>query len=137
MNRKRIVFAAVTMLLIITEVLIALYVHDSFVRPYLGDVIVVIVIWSFLRAIFPEGCRLLPLWVFIFAFCVEVSQYFGLVELLGLDGNRFFRILLGGTFDISDIICYAAGCVTCAVCEVFIRRADSRKAVSAAEHAQE
>ena len=40
--------------LLATEVLIALFVHDDFVRPYLGDVLVVPVIFFLLRAAFPE-----------------------------------------------------------------------------------
>ena len=35
----------------------------------------------------------MPLYVFVFAACVEVLQYFDLVTLLGLSGNRFARIV--------------------------------------------
>lgn len=42
---KRIGYAIATVILLLTEVLIALYVHDAFVRPYIGDVLVVIVIY--------------------------------------------------------------------------------------------
>ena len=50
--------------LLATEVLIALFVHDDFVRPYLGDVLVVPVIFFLLRAAFPERIKLLPLYIF-------------------------------------------------------------------------
>ena len=43
---KRIGYAIATVILLLTEVLIALYVHDAFVRPYIGDVLVVIVIYT-------------------------------------------------------------------------------------------
>lgn len=46
---KRIGYAIATVILLLTEVLIALYVHDAFVRPYIGDVLVVIVIYTFIR----------------------------------------------------------------------------------------
>jgi len=55
--------------------------------------------------------RLLPLWVFLFAACVEVGQYFDLVALLGLADNRFLSILMGRTFSWMDLICYAVGCI--------------------------
>lgn len=35
---KRIGYAIATVILLLTEVLIALYVHDAFVRPYIGDI---------------------------------------------------------------------------------------------------
>ena len=41
---KRIGYAIATVILLLIEVLIAIYVHDAFVRPYIGDVLVVIVI---------------------------------------------------------------------------------------------
>ena len=61
--------------------------------------------------IVPNKVQLLPLYVFIFAACVEVSQYFDLVALLGLADNRILSIALGRTFSWVDIVCYAVGCV--------------------------
>ena len=85
---KRIGYAIATVILLLTEVLIALYVHDAFVRPYIGDVLVVIVIYTFIRIFVPERCKLLPLYVFIFAALVEFSQMFHIVEVLGWQDNR-------------------------------------------------
>lgn len=118
----RIRYTLLTIFLLITEILIALYVHDSFVRPYIGDVLVVIVIYTFIRIWIPEKCRSLPLWVFLFAAAVEILQYFKLVELLGMQGNAFLRILLGSVFDIKDILCYAVGCILLSVYELLRER---------------
>lgn len=116
--KLRICYAAATVLLLAVEVLIALYVHDDFVRPYIGDVLAVIVVYTFIRIIIPEKCALLPLFVFIFAVGVEVLQYFDLITLLGLENNRFFKILLGSVFDFKDIICYAIGCALLGTYEI-------------------
>ena len=117
-SKIRFAYAAATLLLLITEVLIALYVRDNFIRPYIGDVLVVIVIYTFIRIFVPEKCRVLPLFVFIFAACVEVLQYFDLVSILGVENNTFLRILLGSVFDFRDIICYAVGCTLLGVYEM-------------------
>lgn len=122
MANKRIAYGIAAAILLITEVLIALYVHDSFIRPYIGDVLVVIVIYTFIRIFIPERYRLLPLWVFLFAVGVEVLQFMHIVELLGLKDNRFFSLLVGSVFDIKDIICYAAGCLLLGGYELFIRK---------------
>lgn len=108
--KLRICYAAATLIFLAVEVFIALFVHDDFVRPYIGDVLVVIVVYTIVRIIVPEKCALLPLFVFIFAVGVEVLQYFDLVTLLGLENNRFLKILLGSVFDLKDIMCYAIGC---------------------------
>ncbi|MDW2796168.1 DUF2809 domain-containing protein [Clostridium boliviensis] len=108
-NQLRIKYAIAFVLLLLVEVMIALYVHDTFVRPYVGDMLVVILVYSFTRIFIPERCRLLPLYVFLFAAGVEVLQYFKLVHVLGLEHNRFLRIVLGSVFDIKDIVSYGVG----------------------------
>lgn len=122
MNKKRLKFAVGFALMLIVEVLIALYVHDNFIRPYVGDVLVVVVLYCFIRIFIPNGVKLMPLYIFIFAAAVEVLQYFKLVEVLGLQKNTFFRVLIGSVFDIKDIICYAIGCVVIAVLAGIYRR---------------
>ena len=109
--RKRFAYAIVTLVLIAIEVLIALFVHDAFVRPYLGDVLVVVVLYTLIRTAIPEKYSLLPLYVFLFAVGVEVLQLLHIVEWLGLGDNPFFRVLIGSVFDLKDILCYAVGCL--------------------------
>lgn len=121
-TKVRLIYMLLFLALLATEVLIALFVHDDFVRPYLGDVLVVPVIFFLLRAAFPERIKLLPLYIFLFAAAVEVGQYFNIVKLLWLDGIRFFRILLGSTFSFLDIACYFAGAVLCFFADIAGRR---------------
>lgn len=118
---KRLLHLALFLLLLSAEVLIALFVHDGFVRPYIGDVLVVGVIYFFLRIFLPEGAPWLPGAVFVFAVLAELSQYFRLAELLGIT-NPVLRTLLGSVYDGKDILCYGAGCVLLGVYELLYRR---------------
>ena len=108
----RLGYGLAALLLLVIEVLIALYVRDAFIRPYGGDVLVTWLICCALRAVWPQGYRL-PIagGVLAFAVLVEVGQYFGLVYLLGLGHIAFFRILIGTGFSWWDMLCYAAGCI--------------------------
>lgn len=110
-TNKRSFYLAMTVFWLAVEVVIACYVHDRFIRPYVGDVLVVVVVYCFVRIWVPQGVRLLPLYVFLFAAGVEVLQYFHLVELLGVGNNTFLRVVLGSVFDVKDILCYGIGCV--------------------------
>lgn len=110
-REKRIRYAIVFITLVIVEVLIALFVHDTFIRPYVGDVLVVVVLYTAVRVVIPEGCKMLPLYIFIFAAGVEGLQYINLVQILGLGDNTFFRVLIGSVFDVKDIVCYGIGCI--------------------------
>ena len=117
--KKRLLYACITVVLLGVEVLIALFVHDNFIRPYIGDVLVTVLICTFMRIFIPRGIKLLPLYVFVFAVGVEVLQYFNIVERLGLADNRFFSILIGSVFDVKDIVCYGVGCLVFFIVENF------------------
>ena len=109
MKSKRMRYAACFAVLLIIEIFIALFVRDNFVRPYVGDVLVTVLLCAFVRIFFPHSIKLLPLYVFLFAAAVEVAQFFDIVKLLGLENIGFLSIIIGRTFSFADIICYAVG----------------------------
>ena len=120
--KKRLGYMLATLILLGIEVYIALFVRDAVVRPYVGDMLVVVVIYTFVRIFVPEKVRFLPLYVFLFAALVEGLQAIHIVELLGLSAYPFFSILIGATFDGKDIICYAVGCILLGGYEILKRK---------------
>ena len=115
--RKRLFYLTATLVIFVIEFCIALFVHDGFVRPFIGDVLVVILIYTFIRIFIPERVRLLPLYIFIFSVIVEILQYFKIVEVLGLQDNKVMSTVIGTSFDIRDILCYFVGCAFCGIWE--------------------
>ena len=100
------------------EIYIAICVKGGFVRHYAGDVLAVILLYASARAIFSEPPLNLPLKIFAFAAALELVQYFGVVQILGIE-NKILKVMIGGTFDFADLLCYAAGCVLASVYEKF------------------
>lgn len=98
------------------EVYIALYVKDTFIRPYLGDVLVVFLVHSFVRIFSDKWQFSLPLYVFLFAFAVECLQLFNISQ------NKVIRIIIGTTFDWKDVACYAIGALILLLGKLMIRR---------------
>jgi|SRR5690606_703886 len=96
--------------LLIVEILIALFIQNETIRGAIGDVLVVILIYCFLQAIFQMDKKKTIIGVGIFALVVEISQAFKLVEKLNLQDSKFFSTVLGTTFDLNDIWAYVAGC---------------------------
>ena len=121
-NKKRIFFLITTIALFITEVLIALYVHDKIIRPYGGDILVTMLVYSFARIIFPYGLKRLTLYVFIFACGIEILQYINFIDIVGLRHNTFVRIVFGASFSWIDIICYGIGCLICFMYEKYEKK---------------
>ena len=98
-----------------------MFFHDKFVRPYLGDVIVVMAVYAFVRIFIPEKYTWLPLAVFIFAALVEILQGIHIVDIFGIQ-NGLLRTIIGTSFDWKDMICYAVGCVILGGYEFFLRK---------------
>jgi uncharacterized membrane protein YfcA len=99
------------LLLLAIEVFIAKFINDRFIRPFVGDVLVVILIYFFLKTFIQTDNRYLLLGVWVFACAVEVLQSFHLVNMLGLENNKLMVIILGATFDWYDILAYSTGII--------------------------
>lgn len=100
-----------TLLLFLIEVFIAIFSNDNLIRPLLGDVLVVILIYCFLRAFLNINSSIVALSVFAFSCTIEILQYFNFVKNLGLQKYKILAVALGSTFDWKDIIAYAIGTV--------------------------
>ena len=120
--RLRMIYAAAFVILLLIEILIALFVRDSFIRPYGGDVLITILLCCFVRIFLPEGVRLLPLGVFLFSAAVEIGQYFDYASILGFTEPGIIRTILGSSFSLADLLCYAAGCTIFALSELYLIR---------------
>ncbi|MDE7157061.1 MAG: DUF2809 domain-containing protein [Lachnospiraceae bacterium] len=114
----RLVYGICFLVLAVVEVLIAMFVHDEWVRPYGGDIIIIFVIYAFIRMLLPHGFVSLPIVILLFACLAEGLQYINIVEKLGLGDIEFFNVLLGTVGDVKDIICYAVGCLILIIYEI-------------------
>ena len=120
---SRIKFFCMFLALVFVEILIALFVNDSVIRPYIGDVIVVVVIYCLIRTIIPKRVPMLSLYIFLFSVFVEIAQYYNIVYFLGWGDNEFMRVLIGTSFSWLDIGCYAVGCACTGVWDYKVRGA--------------
>lgn len=102
-------YFALTVLLFIVETGIAIFVHDTLVRPYFGDFFVVILIYCFLKSFVDLSVWKAALYVLLFSFGIEFLQYLNLVEKLGLDKSKITKTILGSSFSWIDIFTYFAG----------------------------
>jgi xanthine/uracil permease len=99
------------MLLFVTELLIALYLHDRFVRPYVGDFLVVIFLYCFFHSFLKTNYVIVALAVLLIAYIIEVTQYFHLIERLGWQHFRLAHWILGSGFEWIDLVAYTLGII--------------------------
>ena len=110
--RRHKIYFLLTIVLLGIEFLIGIYVHDSFIRPFVGDYLVVILIYCFLLTFFNWNKTKTALGVLLFSFLVEFLQYYNLVNILGLEKYTFARIVIGTSFSVYDLLCYLLGILT-------------------------
>lgn len=108
----RLVYILITAAVFLLEILIATYLRNlSFIRGFLGDVLVVSLMYFFLRALFIRFSPLkMILLVLAFAFCIEFLQLFNLYPLLNIQ-SKILKIVLGSVFDIWDLFAYLLGAI--------------------------
>lgn len=111
-RKHRSTYATAAILLLLIEIAIARWVNDSFVRPYLGDYLVVILIYATLMACTKLPIRTGLIATLLFAYAVESAQYFNVVGLLGLENIKVARIIIGTSFSWMDMVCYTLGIIT-------------------------
>lgn len=126
-HKQRCIYAAIFGILLLTEILIGLFVHDRFIRPYFGDVLVTILICCLCRTVVPNGGSALPVYVFVFASLVEVAQYFDIVTLLGLEDSKLLSTIIGTSFSPIDLICYSIGCLMFWAAETAVKKRASQR----------
>lgn len=105
-------YALLAIALFIIEVLIAIYVHDSFVRPFVGDYLVVFLVYCFVRAFFNMHYLKAAVAVLLFSYLIETLQYFQFVQRMGLAKYKILAIALGTSFEWFDILAYTLGFLT-------------------------
>jgi len=105
--RKQYLF--LTVILLLVEIGIALFVHDAIIRPYIGDFLAVVFVYCLLRSCLASGVVPLVLLALSIAYALEIGQYFHVLAHLGLQHARVARIVLGTAFSWGDMLLYTVG----------------------------
>ena len=106
------------LLLLVTEIAIAYFGFHRFIRGFLGDMLVVPLLYFLLRMLLK-----LSVWRTIFltlavAFSVEGLQYVGLVDYLKIN-NPVIKTIIGSHFDPWDLVAYSLGVIPILLIEKF------------------
>ncbi|WP_029036417.1 ribosomal maturation YjgA family protein [Salinimicrobium xinjiangense] len=102
-NKK---YFSAAILLFLVEVFIALYINDSWIRPYGGDFLVVFFLYSLVKSFLKISVKNAIFGVLLFSWFVEGLQAIDLLSLLGIEKNWLFVVILGSTFEWLDILIY-------------------------------
>lgn len=120
---RRLIYGLISLLLLGTEILIGLF-GQGWVRIYLGDVLVVILLYTIVRTVIPNKkikWFIIPTVILAFAFIVEFLQLWGFCDRFGIT-NELLRIIIGTGFSTIDLICYLIGIIPCYIAEFALNK---------------
>ena len=115
-QKRRVIWSVIGIIILAIEIYIAIFIKGGFIRHYIGDVLATAMLYAFGRAIFRVAPINLAIVVFVISLFIEALQYLKILEILGVKSS-ILRIIFGGTFDWTDIICYLVGCILAYVFE--------------------
>ena len=120
-------YFAFTIFLFLLETVIALFVHDNFIRPYFGDFLVVMLLYCFLKSFINVSVWAAAGLVLLFSFAIETAQYFNMVEKLGLQHYKIAKVVLGNSFAWMDLLAYVLGILAVISIEKFTLKRENKK----------
>lgn len=91
--------------------------HDTIIRPYAGDLLVVILIYCAVKSFMNMPIIATASGVLLFSYLVEISQYFDLIKLLGWQNSVLAQLVLGSSYSWIDMLLYTIGFVIIIVFE--------------------
>lgn len=119
--KVRIIYALCSVLLFAVEIIIATYFKRGFIRHWLGDFLVVALLYCSVQAIWPGKILKRIALVAVIAIVIESLQAVNILELLGLREHLALRLLFGTTFSWGDMLAYFLGLLTVLAVERLVR----------------
>ncbi|MDO7174163.1 DUF2809 domain-containing protein [Mariniflexile sp. AS56] len=118
-------YIILTILLFITEALIAIFLKSGFIRHTFGDYLVVILMYCFFKSFIKGQHFNIAMSVLAFSFAIEFLQLVNILEPLNLENNHIAKLILGSTFHVTDLVAYTLGIVTTLLVELKLTKSCS------------
>jgi hypothetical protein len=111
-------YLSIALVLLAIEIFIAVYVKDRFIRPFFGDFLAVIFVYTLIRTFFSHSFKV-ALWSLGIAYFIETLQYFKFIEISGLIKYKILAVVIGNSFSWLDILAYTLGFIFIVVIAYF------------------
>ncbi|NMH88002.1 ribosomal maturation YjgA family protein [Flavivirga algicola] len=120
-------YSIITLILLATEILIAIYFKHGFIRYTFGDYLVVILLYCFAKSFINTTPLIVAIPVLICAYIIEFLQLINILSMLNLNNNHLLKLILGSTFQISDLVAYSLGILSVLIIEYVLTLSGLKK----------
>lgn len=105
-------YLVISILLLIVEIIIAIFVNDQFIRPIFGDYLASILLFYMIATFSKLSENKIALITLLISYTIAILQYIHILELLHLDKIKILKIVLGNSFSWTDMLAYTLGILT-------------------------
>lgn len=118
--KSRIIYLAIAFVLFVIEFWIEKNLQTGFIRFYVGDYLVAILLYTLFMFICKPSYFPAAMAVLFFCYVVEAFQWMDVLSILHVKKTRWTNILLGSSFSWLDVLCYTLGVFTVFWIEFFL-----------------
>jgi Protein of unknown function (DUF2809) len=102
-------YLVISILLLIVEIIIALFVNDQFIRPLFGDYLASILLFYMIATFVKISKNKIAIITLLISYTIEILQHIHILERLDLDKIKILNIVLGNSFSWTDMLAYTLG----------------------------
>ncbi len=111
-------YLAIVVCIFVLELIISIFIHDQFIRPFFGDFLATILLFYCFKMLY-DGQNWLLAWLCLgISFALEWAQYWQVLRLLGLEKVKILAIVLGNSFAYEDLVAYTLGILVALTYEI-------------------
>ena len=119
---KRAIYFLIFLFLLGLEIAIATYLKTGFIRAYLGDLLVVILLYCLLMSILKPSVKRGLILTLAIAFAIELLQLIDLTRFFPQEYKQLATLVLGSHFSWLDLLMYVLGIVVAGITELVLQK---------------
>ena len=119
---KRAINLLIFLFLLGVEIAIATYLKTGFIRAYLGDLLVVILLYCLLMSILKPSVKTGLILTLAIAFAIELLQLIDLTRFFPQEYKPLATLVLGSHFSWLDLLMYVLGIVVAGITELVLHK---------------
>jgi len=119
---KRAIYFVIFLFLLGVEIAIATYLKTGFIRTYLGDLLVVILLYCLLMSTLKPSVKTGLVLTLAIAFAIELLQLINLTRFFPQEYKQLATLVLGSHFSWLDLLMYVLGIVCAGITEFVLHK---------------
>ena len=119
---KRAIYLLIFLFLLGVEIAIATYLKTGFIRAYLGDLLVVILLYCLLMSTLKPSVKTGLILTLAIAFAIELLQLVNLTKFFPQEYKQLATLVLGSHFSWLDLLMYVLGIVVAGITELVLHK---------------